>query len=131
MALIDAKKYGIRKDKILACKSIREVKNYLIDLGVRREYLEDVLLQKRKTKINRKFWSATIEGMVDLCFDADSESNTVEVKERNVLRRGLAWIEFKTKAKDLFIANEEYRSLDEFASYASEEELTSLINNTK
>jgi hypothetical protein len=130
MALIDAKKYGIRKDKILACKSIREVRNYLVDSGVRREYLDDVLRQKRKTKINRKFWSATVEGMVDLCFDEDSESNVVEVKERKVLRRGLAWIEFKTKAKDLFTISDEYKSLDEFASYASEDELTSLINNT-
>jgi hypothetical protein len=141
MALIDAQKYKISKSKILECGSVREVRHYLISRGISRDELDDILRQRRKTKTNGRFWSATVEKMVDLCFDPDEveieepESTVLEevleqpaIIERKQLRKGIAWMEFKSKAKDYFQPNLIYKSVDEFASYATEKELEELIN---
>lgn len=90
--------------------------------------------QTRQPKPSTDYYRITVPIMVDILFHEkegyvfEGVKKTEEPKKATIrpVRNGMEWLRVKTKSAPLFKPCEKYKSVDEFASFATNEEIQEL-----
>lgn len=126
---------GIVRSEIENLPSQQRIKQYLRNKKYPVDSLNKALMAIKKTrqpKPSREYYRITIPILMEVIFhEKEGYKPPVEekVEKRTIIRpvrNGAEWFRVKVKSAPLFQPSEKYKTVDEFASFASREELEEL-----